>query len=70
MCLLQKKRQFSFPMVNFPFLDGDVPLAPSYGNNVTVWKPKKLLYQGYCFNKLLKTWQKLLRFASIQYYLH
>ena len=21
---------FSFPIVNFPFLDGDIPLAPSY----------------------------------------
>ena len=22
---------FSFPIVNYPFLDGDVPLSPSYG---------------------------------------
>ena len=26
-----KRDDFSFPIVNFPFLDGDVPLAPSYG---------------------------------------
>ena len=26
-----KRDDFSFPIVNFPHLDGDVPLAPSYG---------------------------------------
>ena len=26
---------FSFPKVNFPFLDGDVPLAPSYGVHIS-----------------------------------
>ena len=26
-----KRYNFSFPIVNFPFLDGDVPFAPSYG---------------------------------------
>lgn len=26
-----KRDDFSFPIVNFPFLEGDVPLAPSYG---------------------------------------
>ena len=26
-----KRDDFSFPTVNFPHLDGDVPLAPSYG---------------------------------------
>jgi len=26
-----KRDDFSFPIVNFPFLDGDIPIAPSYG---------------------------------------
>ena len=25
-----KRDDFSFPIVNFPFLEGDVPLSPSY----------------------------------------
>ena len=29
--IYDKRDDFSFPIVNFPFLDGDVPLAPSYG---------------------------------------
>lgn len=28
--IYDKRDDFSFPIVNFPFLDGDVPLAPSY----------------------------------------
>ena len=26
-----KRDDFDFPIVNFPFLDGDIPTAPSYG---------------------------------------
>ncbi len=29
--IYDKRDDFDFPIVNFPFLDGDVPLAPSYG---------------------------------------
>lgn len=29
--IYDKRDDFSFPIVNFPFLEGDVPLAPSYG---------------------------------------
>ena len=29
--IYDKRDDFSFPIVNFPFLDGDVPLAPSFG---------------------------------------
>ena len=29
--IYDKRDDFSFPIVNFPFLDGVVPLAPSYG---------------------------------------
>ena len=29
--IYDKRGDFSFPVGNFPFLDGDVPLAPSYG---------------------------------------
>ena len=30
------KRRFNFEIVNFPFLDGDVPRSPSYG--VYIWQ--------------------------------
>ena len=29
--IYDKRDDFDFPITNFPFLDGDVPLAPSYG---------------------------------------
>ena len=29
--IYDKRDDFSFPIVNFPFLDGYVPLVPSYG---------------------------------------
>ena len=31
MCSLDKRDEFNFELVNFPFLDGDVLLSPSYG---------------------------------------
>jgi hypothetical protein len=30
-----KRDSFSFPIVNLPFLDGDVGLAPSYRRNIS-----------------------------------
>ena len=29
--IYDKRDDFDFPIVNFPFLDGDIPIAPSYG---------------------------------------
>ncbi len=29
--IYDKRDDFNFPIVNFPFLDGDIPIAPSYG---------------------------------------
>ena len=29
--MYDKREDFSFEIVNFPFLDGDVPHSPSYG---------------------------------------
>ena len=30
-----KRDDFDFDVVNFPFLDGDVPRRPSYGVNIS-----------------------------------
>ena len=35
MCSLDKRDEFNFELVNFPFLDGDVLLSPSYGKNIS-----------------------------------
>ena len=29
--IYDKREDFSFPIIQYPFLDGDVPLSPSYG---------------------------------------
>jgi hypothetical protein len=69
-----KRDDFSFSIVNYPFLDGDVPLSPAYGvyisqcvrfarvcNNVldlnerNLCFTEKLLHQGFCYHKLVKT---------------
>ena len=34
--IYDKRDVFNFEKVNFPFLDGDVPLSPSYGYNVCI----------------------------------
>ena len=31
MCVYDKRDDFDFEIVNFPFLDGDVPRSTSYG---------------------------------------
>ena len=33
--IYDKRNDFNFEIVNFPFLDGDVPLSPSYGVNIS-----------------------------------
>jgi len=75
--IYDKRDDFNFPIANFPFLDGDVPTAPSYGvyisqlvrfarvctkeedfNERNLAITKKLLLQGYRFNKLLNAFKK------------
>lgn len=78
--IYDKRDDFNFEIVNFPFLDGDVPRAPSYGiyisqlvryarasthvidfNERNLNLTKKLLQQGYRFDKLRKTFSKFFR---------
>ena len=33
--IYDKRDDFNFDIVNFPFLDGDVPRLPSYGVNIS-----------------------------------
>ena len=33
--IYDKRDDFNFEIVNFPFLDGDVPRSPSYGVNIS-----------------------------------
>ena len=33
--IYNKRDDFNFEIVNFPFLDGDVPRSPSYGVNIS-----------------------------------
>ena len=62
-----------FEIVNFPFLDGDVPRYPSYGvlirfarvcsnvsdfNNINLFSTAKLLKQGYRYFKIRKAFSK------------
>ena len=41
-----KRDDFNFEIVNFPFLDGDVPRSPSYG----VYISQLINFAGMCFN--------------------
>ena len=75
--IYDKRDDFSFPIINYPFLDGDVSLSPFYGvyisqlvrlarvcNNVLDFNGRnlciteKLLYQGFPYHKLIKTFTK------------
>ena len=62
-----KRDDFSFPIVNYPFYKGDVPLSPSYGvyifqlvrfalvcNNAFDLNGK-LLHRGFRYHKLVNT---------------
>ena len=44
--IYDKRDDFSFEIVNFPFLDGDVPLSPSYG----VYVSQLILFARVCSN--------------------
>ena len=64
---------FDFEIVNFPFLDGDVPRSTSYGVYISQLNrfarassyvadlTQKLLKQGYRYHKLRKTFSKFYR---------
>ena len=67
--IYDKRDDFDFDIVNFPFLDGDVPRSASYGvyisqlirftrNKVLT---AKLLRQGYRYHKLRKAFSKFYR---------
>ena len=74
-----KRDDFGFPVVNFPWLSGDVHILPSYGvyisqfvrfarccTSVSDFNSKifKLLTQGYRYHKLRKTFGKFFRSYS------
>ena len=58
--IYDKRDDFDFEIVNFPFLDGDVPLSISYGVYISQLT-QKLLKQGYRYHKLRKTFSKFYR---------
>ena len=63
-----KRDEVGFPIVNFPWLSGDVPRLPSYGIYISkffrfarccsISDFQKLLIQGYRYHKLQKTFGK------------
>ena len=62
--IYDKRDDFDFDIVNFPFLDGDVPRSTSYGVDFNVRNKSltaKLLQQGYRYHKLRKTFSKFYR---------
>ena len=71
--IYDKRDDFYFDIVNFPFLDGDVPRPTSYGVyisqhiHVSAFNARnksltaKLLQQGYRYHKLRKTFSKFYR---------
>jgi hypothetical protein len=48
---MKRRDDFSFPITNFPFLDCDVPLAPSYG--VYISQLVRFLFCTYLFMTLM-----------------
>ena len=75
--IYDKRDDFDFDIVNFPFLDGDVPRSTSYGVYISqlirfarassyvadfnTHNKLKLLKQGYRYHKLRKTFSKFYR---------
>ena len=62
--IYDKRDDFDFEIVNFPFLDGDVPRSSSYDayfNTRNKLLTQKLLKQGYRYHKLFKTFSKFYR---------
>ena len=74
--IYDKRDDFDFDIVNFPFLDGDVPYSTRYGvyisqlirfaSHVADFNARnksltaKLLQQGYRYHKLQKTFSQIL----------
>ena len=66
--IYDKRDDFNFEIVNFPFLDGDVPRSPSYGVYISqlirfarvccLFLTVKLLKQGYRLHKIRKAFSK------------
>ena len=71
--IYDKRDGFDFEIVNFPFLDGDVPLCPELSqpirfartsshvsdfNSHNTFLPDKLLRQGYRYYKLRKAFSQ------------
>ena len=50
--IYDKRDDFDFDIVNFPFLNGDVPRSTSYGVYIS--------FQGYRYHKLRKTFSKFI----------
>ena len=64
--IYDKRDDFDFDIVNFPFLDGDVPRSTSYGVYISqlirfTRVSRKLLRQGYRYHKIRKTFSKVYR---------
>ena len=67
--IYDKRYDFDFDIVNFHFLDGDVPRRPSYGAFISKLKrfarnkclTAKLLKQGYRYHKLRNAFSKFYR---------
>ena len=47
--IYDKRDDFSFPIVNYTFLDGDVPLAPSYGVYISQPNTQELVLRKISF---------------------
>ena len=56
--IYDKRDDFDFDIVNFPFLDGDVPRHVTYFNARNKSLTDKLLQQGYRYHKLRKPFSK------------
>ena len=62
--IYDKRDDFDFEIVNFPFLYSDVPRSTSYVADFNTHNKlliQKLLKQGYWYHKLRKTFSKLYR---------
>ena len=61
-----KRDDFGFPIVNFPWLSGDVPRLPSYGIYISqlVRFARCCTSVGYRYHKLRKTFRKFFRSYS------
>ena len=78
--IYDKRDDFSFPIVNYPFLDGDVPLAPSYGvyisqlvrfarvcNNVSDFNERNLFITGKLLHQGFRYHRLIKSFAKFYY---